>query len=106
LPRWFYVRDNDINAALRILKRKMQREATFREIKQRQPARVGHARCRRGADRTPGPAMTLRPPFRPLRPDLDKFLFEMVGDEVEGIPPAVNFHAANRSLCRRRANAQ
>jgi small subunit ribosomal protein S21 len=25
-----YVRDNDINAALRILKRKMQREGTFR----------------------------------------------------------------------------
>ena len=30
--------------------------------------------------------MTLRRPFRPLRPDLDKFLFAAVGDEVKGIP--------------------
>ena len=29
------VRDNDINAALRVLKKKMQREGTFREIKLR-----------------------------------------------------------------------
>jgi len=33
--------------------------------------------------------MTLRQPFRPLRPDLDKFLFAAVGDEVDGIPLSV-----------------
>ena len=30
-----FVRDNDINAALRVLKKKMQREGTFREMKRR-----------------------------------------------------------------------
>lgn len=30
-----YVRDNDINGALRVLKKKMQREGTFREMKRR-----------------------------------------------------------------------
>ena len=30
-----FVRDNDINSALRILKKKMQREGTFREMKLR-----------------------------------------------------------------------
>ena len=30
-----YVRDNDVNGALRVLKRKMQREGTFREMKRR-----------------------------------------------------------------------
>ena len=30
-----FVRDNDVNAALRILKKKMQREGTFREMKRR-----------------------------------------------------------------------
>jgi small subunit ribosomal protein S21 len=30
-----FVRDNDVNAALRVLKRKMQREGTFRELKRR-----------------------------------------------------------------------
>jgi small subunit ribosomal protein S21 len=30
-----FVRDNDINAALRVLKRKMQREGTFREMERR-----------------------------------------------------------------------
>ena len=30
-----YVRDNDVNAALRVLKKKMQREGTFREMKRR-----------------------------------------------------------------------
>jgi hypothetical protein len=30
--------------------------------------------------------MTLRRSFRPLRPDLDKFLFAAVGDEIDGIP--------------------
>lgn len=34
-------------------------------------------------------AMTLRRSFRPLRPDLDKFLFARVGDEVDGIPVSV-----------------
>src|SRR5258707_13255337 len=34
-------------------------------------------------------AMTLRRSFRPLRPDLDKFLFATVGDEVDGIPLSV-----------------
>jgi small subunit ribosomal protein S21 len=29
------VRDNDVTAALRVLKRKMQREGTFRELKRR-----------------------------------------------------------------------
>jgi small subunit ribosomal protein S21 len=30
-----FVRDNDINTALRVLKKKMQREGTFREMKRR-----------------------------------------------------------------------
>jgi len=30
-----FVRDNDINGALRALKKKMQREGTFREMKRR-----------------------------------------------------------------------
>jgi hypothetical protein len=30
--------------------------------------------------------MTLRRSFRRLRPDLDKFLFAEVGDEIDGIP--------------------
>jgi hypothetical protein len=30
--------------------------------------------------------MTLRRSFRPLLPDLDKFLFAAVGDEIDGIP--------------------
>jgi small subunit ribosomal protein S21 len=30
-----FVRDNDINSALRVLKKKMQREGTFREMKLR-----------------------------------------------------------------------
>lgn len=33
--------------------------------------------------------MTLRQPFRPLRPDLDRFLFAEVGNEVEGVPLSV-----------------
>jgi hypothetical protein len=33
--------------------------------------------------------MTLRRPFRPLRPDLDRFLFAAVGDEIDGIPLSV-----------------
>ena len=30
--------------------------------------------------------MTLRRSFRPLRPDLDRFLFAAVGEEIDGIP--------------------
>ena len=30
-----FVRNNDVNAALRVLKKKMQREGTFRELKLR-----------------------------------------------------------------------
>ena len=30
-----FVRDNDINAALRVLKKKLQREGVFREMKRR-----------------------------------------------------------------------
>lgn len=33
--------------------------------------------------------MTLRRSFRPLRPDLDRFLFAQVGNEVEGVPLSV-----------------
>ena len=33
--------------------------------------------------------MTLRESFRPLRPDLDRFLFAAVGDEIDGIPLSV-----------------
>lgn len=35
MPVEVYVRDNDVNAALRVLKKKMQREGTFREMKRR-----------------------------------------------------------------------
>ncbi len=30
-----FVRDNDVSAALRVLKKKMQRDGTFREMKRR-----------------------------------------------------------------------
>jgi hypothetical protein len=30
--------------------------------------------------------MTLRGSFRPLRPDLDRFLVATVGDEIDGVP--------------------
>jgi hypothetical protein len=33
--------------------------------------------------------MTSRGPLRPLRPDLDQFLFAAVGDEIDGIPLSV-----------------
>jgi hypothetical protein len=33
--------------------------------------------------------MTLRESFRPLRPDLDKFLFAQVGNEIDGMPLSV-----------------
>jgi small subunit ribosomal protein S21 len=35
IPVQVYVRDNDVNAAIRVLKKKMQREGTFREMKLR-----------------------------------------------------------------------
>jgi len=34
-PVQVYVRDNDVNAAIGVLKKKMQREGTFREMKRR-----------------------------------------------------------------------
>jgi hypothetical protein len=34
-------------------------------------------------------AITSRHSFRPLRPDLDSFLFAPVGDEIDGIPLSV-----------------
>ena len=34
-----FVRDNDVNGALRFLKKKMQREGTFREMKRRRSTR-------------------------------------------------------------------
>jgi len=34
-PVQVYVRDNDVNGAIRVLKKKMQREGTFREMKRR-----------------------------------------------------------------------
>ena len=33
--------------------------------------------------------MTLRESFRPLRPDLDRYLFATVGDEIDGVPLSV-----------------
>jgi len=33
--------------------------------------------------------MTLRRSFRPLRPDLDRFLFATIGDEIDGMPLSV-----------------
>ena len=42
--------------------------------------------------RRPGPspaAMTLRRPFRPLRPELDGFLFAQVGGDIDGVPLSV-----------------
>jgi hypothetical protein len=33
--------------------------------------------------------MSLRRPFRPLRPDLDEFLFATVGGEIDGMPLSV-----------------
>ena len=34
-------------------------------------------------------AMSLRPSFRPLRPDLDRFLFATVGEETSDVPLSV-----------------
>ncbi|HEY1260971.1 MAG TPA: hypothetical protein VGF34_17105 [Stellaceae bacterium] len=33
--------------------------------------------------------MTLRRPYRPLRPDLDEFLFATVGEQIEGVSLSV-----------------
>jgi hypothetical protein len=33
--------------------------------------------------------MTLRGPYRPLRPDLDNFLFATIGGEIDGVPLSV-----------------
>jgi len=38
--------------------------------------------------------MTLRRSFRPLRPDLDKFLFAAVEDEIGGIPLIISMISA------------
>ena len=35
MPEQVFVRDNDVNSALRVLKKKMQREGIFREMKMR-----------------------------------------------------------------------
>ena len=35
IPMQVLVRDNDVNSALRVLKRKLQREGAFRELKRR-----------------------------------------------------------------------
>jgi len=40
-----FVRDNDVNSALRVLKRKMQREGTFREMKRRRAYEKPSERC-------------------------------------------------------------
>lgn len=46
-----FVRDNDINSALRVLKKKMQREGTFREMKRRRAyEKPSQRRAREKAD--------------------------------------------------------
>jgi small subunit ribosomal protein S21 len=46
-----FVRDNDVNAALRVLKKKMQREGTFREMKlRRHYEKPSERRAREKAD--------------------------------------------------------
>ena len=54
-----FVRDNDVNGALRVLKKKMQREGTFREMKRRRsyekPSESGSRKGRRPGPRTPLP---------------------------------------------------
>ena len=46
-----FVRDNDVNAALRVLKRKLQREGTFREMKRRRAyEKPSERRCREQAE--------------------------------------------------------
>ena len=52
-----FVRDNDVNGALRILKKKMQREGTFREMKRRRSLReaLGATSARKGRGGSPIP---------------------------------------------------
>src|SRR5437762_12705843 len=46
-----FVRDNDINSALRVLKKKMQREGTFRDMKRRRAyEKPSERRAREKAD--------------------------------------------------------
>ena len=45
-----FVRDNDINSALRVLKKKMQREGTFREMRRRAYEKPSERRAREQAD--------------------------------------------------------
>ncbi|HUA50762.1 MAG TPA: 30S ribosomal protein S21 [Candidatus Sulfotelmatobacter sp.] len=48
-----FVRDNDINAALRVLKKKMQREGVFREMKRRRSyEKPSERRAREAAEAT------------------------------------------------------
>jgi len=56
-----YVRDNDVNAAIRVLKKKMQREGTFREMKRR---RSYEKPCSRGMRAPLRASATDRPPPR------------------------------------------
>jgi small subunit ribosomal protein S21 len=50
-----FVRDNDVNGALRILKKKMQREGTFREMKRRRSyEKPSERRVREKAERFAG----------------------------------------------------
>ena len=45
------VRDNNVDQALRALKKKMQREGIFREMKQRSAYEAAHPRARRTTER-------------------------------------------------------
>ena len=60
-----YVRDNDVNAAIRVLKKKMQHEGTFREMKRRRSYEktIGATSARKGRGGPPisqGDAQTAR----------------------------------------------
>jgi len=45
-----YVCDNDVNVAIRVLKKKMQREGTFREMKRRSYEKPSERRARERAE--------------------------------------------------------
>src|SRR5262249_43197149 len=72
-PMEVFVRDNDVNAALRVWKKKMQREGTFRELKRPGPKRShrsagcakrrkqGGATVKRGANGSNAGAIEMRP---------------------------------------------
>src|SRR5215471_18262985 len=50
-PVLVYVRDNDVNAAIRVLKKKIQREGTLREMKRRRSyEKLSERRAREGAE--------------------------------------------------------